>query len=87
MAVLMADQKRHGELIYSDRGYFKDMENGDRGYHALTKRMVEVGNAGREEGWSVTSVFQKMAESIEGKGQKESGKAETEEKGAGVNGV
>ncbi|KAH7385222.1 hypothetical protein DE146DRAFT_194072 [Phaeosphaeria sp. MPI-PUGE-AT-0046c] len=71
VTVLMADKARHGELIYSDRGQFKDMENGEKGYHALTSKMVELRENGhRGEGWSVTSVFEKMAESIEGKGQK-----------------
>jgi hypothetical protein len=39
---LMADKNRHGELIYSDRGQFMDLENGEKGYHALTKKMLGV---------------------------------------------
>ncbi|KAF2818457.1 NAD(P)-binding protein [Ophiobolus disseminans] len=41
--VLMADGERHGELVYSEAGRFRDLENGERGYHALAKRMVGKG--------------------------------------------
>ncbi|KAI8941794.1 hypothetical protein NX059_002995 [Plenodomus lindquistii] len=34
--------KRDGELCYSERGNFMDLENGEKGYHALTKRMMGV---------------------------------------------
>lgn len=38
----MADKNRHGELIYSEVGKFRDLENGAKGYHALTKTMLDV---------------------------------------------
>jgi hypothetical protein len=40
VTLLMADQKRHGELIYSECGKFRDMESGEKGFHALTKKML-----------------------------------------------
>jgi hypothetical protein len=47
VTLLMADKGRHGELIYSERGKFKDLENGERGFHAVTKDVLNV--AGDEE--------------------------------------
>ena len=38
--VLMADKRRHGELVYSERGHFTEMENGEKGYHNLTANML-----------------------------------------------
>jgi hypothetical protein len=38
----MADKQRHGELIYSECGKFREMENGAKGFAALTKKMMEV---------------------------------------------
>ena len=57
--ILMADKKRHGELVYSECGRFMDLENGEKGYHALTKRML-----GKEEGEEVleVKVLQRLAE-------------------------
>jgi hypothetical protein len=43
VTLLMADEERHGELVYSSCGNFRDLENGERGYHEMTKRMLEVG--------------------------------------------
>lgn len=40
--VLMADQKRHGELVYSDRGRYWDIENGERGVHRYISEAVGV---------------------------------------------
>ncbi|OAL47648.1 NAD(P)-binding protein [Pyrenochaeta sp. DS3sAY3a] len=57
VTLLMTDSARHGELIYSDRGEFRDLENGDIGYHAHTKRMVGVKP---DEELSELSVFGKM---------------------------
>lgn len=42
VTVLMADKSRHGELVYSECGEFMDLENGPKGYHALTARMLGV---------------------------------------------
>lgn len=42
VTVLMADKKRHGEMVYSERGHFMDMENGEKGYHHLTAKMLGV---------------------------------------------
>lgn len=44
VTVLMADKKRHGELVYSERGHFKDLENGEKGYHRLTANMLGAEN-------------------------------------------
>ena len=41
--VLMADRKRHGEMVHSDRGKFVEMENGEGGFHAFTGAMLDVG--------------------------------------------
>lgn len=38
--VLMADKNRHGEMIYSDRGKFWDIENGEAGLNAYGRRMI-----------------------------------------------
>lgn len=59
---LMAGQA-HGEFIYSDKGRFWDLENGDKGLNALTHRML--GGEYTEEENAVTkmkSVLKKMAE-------------------------
>lgn len=42
VTLLMADTKRHGELVYSDRGHFMDLENGQNGFHHLTAKMLGV---------------------------------------------
>lgn len=42
VTLLMADPNRHGELVYSDRGHFMDLENGENGYHHLTAKMLGV---------------------------------------------
>jgi hypothetical protein len=59
----MADKERHGELIYSECGKFMDLENGDKGFHALTKKMLRVGE---EEELSETGVFAKLTKILEG---------------------
>ena len=41
VALLMADKRRHGELVYSAAGKFLEMENGTAGFHALTQQMLE----------------------------------------------
>lgn len=43
VTLLMADENRHGELIYSECGKFRDLENGPKGYHEMIKKMLEVG--------------------------------------------
>ncbi|KAF1361335.1 NAD(P)-binding protein, partial [Lizonia empirigonia] len=42
VTVLMADKKRHGELVYSECGHFLELENGEKGYHHLTAQMLGV---------------------------------------------
>lgn len=42
--LLMADRQRHGELVYSKCGNFKDLENGENGYHHLTAVMLGLSN-------------------------------------------
>ncbi|EAT87097.2 hypothetical protein SNOG_06033 [Parastagonospora nodorum SN15] len=68
VTLLMADEKRHGELVYSECGRFMDLENGERGYHELTKRMLGVEGELRE-----TSVLRGLREKLEGKGEGEKG--------------
>jgi NAD(P)-dependent dehydrogenase (short-subunit alcohol dehydrogenase family) len=46
VTLLMADDKRHGELVYSERGHYMDLENGEKGYHRLTANMLGVENEG-----------------------------------------
>ena len=36
----MADKNRHGEMIYSDKGKFWDIENGENGLNAYLKNML-----------------------------------------------
>jgi NAD(P)-dependent dehydrogenase (short-subunit alcohol dehydrogenase family) len=43
VVLLMSDGKRHGEMVYSKRGNYTEMENGDKGFHALVKGMFGVG--------------------------------------------
>lgn len=38
--VLMADKERHGELVYSDRGHYMELENGKKGYNRFTATML-----------------------------------------------
>lgn len=57
VTVLMADKQRHGELVYSERGHFKDLENGKNGYHHLTAKMLGVEG---EEGLSELQVMQEL---------------------------
>jgi hypothetical protein len=46
VTVLMADKERHGELVYSERGLYMEMENGDKGFHQLTANMLNVASEG-----------------------------------------
>lgn len=57
VTLLMADKQRHGELVYSERGHFKDLENGENGYHHLTAKMLGVEG---EEGLSELQVMQEL---------------------------
>jgi hypothetical protein len=45
---LMAGQERHGQLVYSECGKFKDLEHGEEGFLETTKRTVGVGEDGEE---------------------------------------
>jgi hypothetical protein len=47
VVLLMANGKRCGELVHSDRGKYTEMENGEKGFHTLVKGMFGVG-AGEE---------------------------------------
>jgi hypothetical protein len=57
VALLMTDEKRHGELVYSECGKFMDLENGEKGYHEITKGMLGVKGELQE-----TGVLRKMRE-------------------------
>ncbi|KAF2127772.1 NAD(P)-binding protein [Dothidotthia symphoricarpi CBS 119687] len=57
VVVLMADSRRYGELIYSDVGKFMDLENGEKGYHAFTKKMLGIAE---EEELKETSVLGRL---------------------------
>lgn len=46
VTLLMADKKRHGELVYSERGHFIELENGEKGYHHLTAQMLGAESEG-----------------------------------------
>lgn len=64
VTLLMADKDKHGELVYSDCGRFRDLENGENGYHAVTKRMLGVEDGGE---LSETGVLRRLREEMEGK--------------------
>jgi hypothetical protein len=42
VTLLMADTQRHGHLVYSECGRFKELENGDKGFHEGLARMLGV---------------------------------------------
>lgn len=62
VALLMADKKRHGELVYSERGLFMDLENGERGYHHLTAQMLGVESEAELAELKVMRELARMAE-------------------------
>jgi hypothetical protein len=68
VTLLMADGKRHGELVYSECGKFRDMENGEKGYHAMTKKMLEVNE---QEELLEMGVFKRLDETRKEKHGKE----------------
>jgi hypothetical protein len=55
VTLLMADAGRHGELVFSECGKFMDLENGNKGYHAMTQKMLGI-----EEGEGVTEVLEHL---------------------------
>jgi hypothetical protein len=57
VVLLMADKERHGELIFSECGKFTDMENGERGFHAMTMKMLGMNM--REE-LPITDILKKI---------------------------
>ncbi|KAF2996913.1 hypothetical protein E8E13_005896 [Curvularia kusanoi] len=65
VVLLMADSKKHGELVFSERGRFMDLENGKTGYQEFTARMLgrEQGVSGEEaEGKKAFNDLSKMQE-------------------------
>jgi hypothetical protein len=40
VVLLMADRQRHGELVYSKKGKYTEMENGEGGFHTLVSRLL-----------------------------------------------
>ncbi|KAF2467295.1 NAD(P)-binding protein [Lindgomyces ingoldianus] len=62
--VLMADQDRHGEMIYSDRGKFWDIENGEVGLNRYASKMLGQEGVGPEE--EVSRRLKKMTENMAG---------------------
>jgi hypothetical protein len=40
VALLMADKQRNGECVYSEKGKYWDVENGENGLHEMLKRMM-----------------------------------------------
>lgn len=55
---LFANKSCHGELVYSDRGAYVEMENGNMGYHEHTKRMLGIEPEGE---LSETAIFKQQA--------------------------
>ena len=45
VTMLMADKGRHGELVYSDRGNYMELENGKKGYNHFTAKMMGAESA------------------------------------------
>lgn len=84
VTLLMADKDKHGELVYSDCGRFRDLENGENGYHAVTKRMLGVEEGGE---MSETGVLRKLQEAIKkegSEGQEGVGEVTKKEESLGV---
>tara|TARA_R110002003_G_scaffold45_5_gene3468 strand:+ start:14122 stop:14982 length:861 start_codon:yes stop_codon:yes gene_type:complete len=65
VTLLMADKERHGELVYSECGKFKDLENGNNGFHAVTKKMLEVDEGDDLAELGVFKKLAKMKEDLE----------------------
>lgn len=45
--LLMADGKRHGEMVFSEKGKFMELENGEAGYHGFAAGMLGIGKEER----------------------------------------
>lgn len=75
---LMAGEQHHGEFIYSDKGKYWDIENGETGLNALTHRML--GGEYTEEENAVSqmrALLRKMAESAGVTGAEAGGEKQT----------
>jgi hypothetical protein len=59
VTLLMADAKRHGELVYSECGRFRELENGECGFNHGMARMLGVE---REEDVAELKIFGIMEE-------------------------
>jgi hypothetical protein len=46
---LMAAEERHGQLVYSECGRFKDLEHGESGFLEMTRGLVGIGEDGEED--------------------------------------
>ena len=45
--LLMADGKRHGEMVFSEKGKLVELENGEAGYHGFAAGMLGIGKEER----------------------------------------
>jgi hypothetical protein len=45
----MAAEERHGQLVYSECGRFKDLEHGESGFLEMTRGLVGIGEDGEED--------------------------------------
>jgi len=68
--VCMADSNRHGDLIYSEAGKFRELENGEEGYHEMMKGVLGVSEEEDREDREVLGRLLGIADGIAGKGNK-----------------
>lgn len=84
VTLLMADKERHGELVYSECGKFRDLENGSNGFHAVTKKMLEVAEG---DDLAELAVFKKLVKLKEEMENNNNTGAEEMEKGTNAVGM